>query len=171
MTRLALLFASLFLAGCAVAPLTGPQTYQDGSMSFSVPANWKVTMHGEAGGCGHAFVEAPGEAVAFIKGVPLKNDPGIAKYARTFSRTADSRIPVGKITGKRFSSFQDKRYGPAIKEAFTITFQGTQVPHTRTYYRREGSHCAFYLLTQVADEDASEVSGGFSQILNSFAAR
>lgn len=50
MIRLGLLLLCLVSAGCAVKPLTGPQTYQDGSMSFSVPAGWKVTMHGKGGG-------------------------------------------------------------------------------------------------------------------------
>lgn len=171
MTRIALLFAGLLLAGCTVTPLTGPQTYQDGGMSFSVPANWKVTMHGKSGGCGHAFVEAPGEAVVFIKGVPLKNDTGIEKYARTFSRSANFWPPLIKITDQKFSSFRDKRYGAAVQESFTATFGSAQVPHTRAYYRSAGSHCAFYLLTQVSDEDAGYVSGGFSQILNSFSAK
>lgn len=170
MTRIALLFAGLLLAGCAVTPITGPLTYQSGSMSFSLPANWKITMYGE-GGCGHAFVEAPGEAIVYIKGTPLKNDTGIEKYARTLSRTANFWPPFIKITDRTFSSFQDKRYGPAVKETFNATFGKTPVPHTRTYYRRAGSHCAFYLLTQSSDEDAGEVAAGFSQILNSFSAK
>jgi hypothetical protein len=151
--------------------VTGPQTYQDGSMSFSLPANWKVTMQGKGGGCGYAFVEAPGEAVVFIKGFPLKKDPGLQKFAKEFSRTANSWTPVGKITSKGFHSFSDKRYGAGLKEPFTITFLGVDVPHARLYRRQAGSHCAFYLLTQVADEDAASVEPGFREILGSFSAK
>lgn len=140
-------------------------------MSFSLPSGWKVTMHGKAGECGHAFVEAPGEAVVFIKGVPAKKDPGLEKFAREFSRTASSWTPVGKITSQGFKGFTDKAYGPALKEPFTIAFLGVNVPHTRFYRKRTGSHCTFYLLTQVADEDAASVEKGFRQILDSFSAR
>lgn len=171
MIRLALLVVCLFAAGCAAPPITGPQTYQDTSMSFSVPAGWKVTIHGKAGECGHAFVEAPGEAVVFIRGVPLKKDPGLEKYAKEFSRSASSWTPVGKITSHGFKTFADKPYGPALKEPFSIAFLGVDVPHTRFYRKRTGSHCAFYLLTQVADEDAASVEKGFRQILGSFSAK
>ncbi len=171
MTRIALLLVCLLAAGCAVTPITGPHVYQDTSMSFSVPAGWKVTMHGQSSSCGHAFVEAPGEAVVFIKGVPLKKDPGLEKYAKEFSRTASSWTPVGKITSRGFKGFSDKQYGPALKEPFTIAFLGEDVPHTRFYRKRTGSHCAFYLLTQVADEDAASVENGFRQILDSFSAK
>jgi hypothetical protein len=170
MIRLGLLLL-LFCAGCAVTPVTGPQTYRDGTMSFSVPANWKVTMYGKNGGCGHAFVEAPGEAVVFIRGFPLKKDPGLAKYAQDSSRTANAWTPIGKITSQGFRSFSDKRYGNGLKENFKITFMGVDVPHTRWYRKATGSECAFYILTQVADEDAASVEPGFRQILNSFSAK
>ena len=152
-------------------PITGPQTYQDGTMSFSVPANWKVTVQGKGGGCGYAFVEAPGEGIVFIKGLPLKKDPGIEKYAHEFSRTANSWTPIGKITSKGFRSFIDNPVGAGVKESFTITFLGVDVPHTRVYRKQTGSHCVFYILTQVADEDAAAVEPGFRQILNSFSAK
>jgi hypothetical protein len=171
MTRLALALLALLLAGCATAPLTGPQTYQDDGMSFSIPAGWKVTMHGKNGDCSYAFIEAPGEAVVFIKGEPLQRDPGLEKYARDFSRTASSSTPVGKISSKGFHRFTDKQYGPALKEPFSITLFGVEVPHTRFYRKRTGSHCAYYLLTQVADEDAAPVEKGFREILGSFSAR
>lgn len=171
MIRLILLAFCLFAAGCAVTPITGPQTYQDGSMSFSVPANWKVTMYGKGGGCGHAFVEAPGEAVVYIKGLPIKKDPGLQKYAQDFSRTANSWTPVGKISSKGFQRFADSRFGDGLKEPFNIFFLGVDVPHTRYYRKKTGSHCAFYILTQVSDEDAASVEPGFRQILNSFSAK
>jgi len=171
MIRLSLLLLCLFAAGCAVKPLTGPQTYQDGTMSFSVPAHWKVTMYGKSGGCGHAFIEAPGEAVVFIRGIPLKKDPGLPKYAKDFSQTANRWTPVGAITSHGFKNFADKRYDAGLKEPFTITFLGVGVPHTRYYRKVAGSHCAFYLLTQVADEDAAAVEPGFRLILTSFSAK
>lgn len=173
MIRLPLLVLCLLTAGCAVTgkPVTGPQTFDDTSMSFSVPAGWKVTMHGKGGGCGYAFIEAPGEAVAYIKGLPIKKDPGIQKYAKEFSRTANSWTPVGKITGNGFRPFVDSRFGDGMKEAFTITFMGVDVPHTRVYRKKAGPHCVFYILTQVSDEDAASVEPGFRQILNSFSAR
>lgn len=171
MTRLALSLLAVLLAGCATTPLTGPQTYKDDSMSFSIPAGWKVTMQGKNGDCSHAFVEAPGEAVVYIKGEPLNRDPGLEKYARDFSRTASSSTPIGKITSKGFQRFSDKHYGPALKEPFSITLFRVEVPHTRVYRKRTGSHCAYYLLTQVADEDAAAVEKGFREILDTFSAR
>jgi hypothetical protein len=171
MIRLSLLVLCLLTAGCALAPLTGPQTYQDGSMSFSVPAQWKVTMYGRGGGCGHAFVEAPGEAIVYIKGFPLTKDPGLPKYARDFSHTANSWTPLGKITSQGFQNMTDKRFGAGLKEPFTISFRSVEVPHTRIYRKQTGSHCVFYLLTQVADEDAASAEPGFRQILQSFSAK
>jgi hypothetical protein len=171
MTRLSLLLICLLAIGCAAKPLTGSQTYQDGGMSFSVPAGWKVTLSGKNGGCGRAFIEAPGEAVVFIKGVPLAKDPGLTAQAREFSRTANGSTPLGKITGDGFRTFPDNRYGTGLTESFSITFLGTKVPHTRHYRRLAGSHCAFYVLTQVADEDAAAAEAGFREILNSFSVR
>lgn len=173
MIRLSLLALCLLATGCAIAPkpITGPQTFKDASMSFSVPADWKVTMHGDGVGCGNAFVEAPGEAVVFIKGLPIKKDPGIQKYARGFSRTASSWTPFGKISSQGFHSFTDKQFGTGMKEPFTVTLLGVEVPHTRVYRKRTGSHCVFYILTQVSDEDAASVESGFQQILNSFSAK
>lgn len=172
MIRLSLLILCLLTAGCTMTgtSITGPQAYQNGSMSFSLPANWKVTMQG-SGGCGEAFVEAPGEAVVFIKGIPIKKDPGIHKYAKDFSRSANSWTPVGKITSLGFRDFADKQFGAAVKEPFSIAFMGVDVPHTRIYRKRTGTQCVFYILTQVADEDAASVEPGFRQILNSFSAK
>ena len=172
MIRLSLLVLCLLTAGCAATSksITGPHTFQDANMSFSLPAHWKVTMQGKSG-CGYAFIEAPGEAVVYISGVPVKKDPGIQKYARNFSRTANSWTPVGKITSKGFRDFTDKRFDAGVKESFTITFLGVDVPHTRIYRKKAGSQCVFYILTQVADEDAASVEPGFRQILDSFSAK
>lgn len=173
MIRLSLLALCLLTTGCAVTgkPVVGPQTFSDGGMSFSVPAGWKVTMQGKQGSCGYAFVEAPNEAVVFVKGLPIKKDPGVQKYAQKFSRTANSWTPFGKISSKGFQPFSDKRFGAGVKEPFMITFLGVDVPHTRVYRKKAGTHCVFYILTQVADEDAAAVEPGFRQILNSFSAQ
>lgn len=159
--------AVLALAGCAT-PLTGPGTYSDRSMAFSVPANWKVTMSGTPGGCGHAFVEAPGEAVLFIQGVPVSRDRGLEKFARDFSRRANGHVPFGSMQSLGFRSIADRRFGSALEEKATITLLKVTVPHTRVYRRMAGGHCVFYLVTQVADEDAGSVQAGFDEILRTF---
>lgn len=156
------------LAGCTAVPITGPKTYSDEHMSFSVPADWKVTMHGKRGGCGYAFVEAPGEAVVFIKGVPVTQDKGLDQTAAKFSKDASPRVPMLKIKSGGMTAFADKRYGRGLKERVTLTLLNVDVPHTRYYRMWRAEPCVFYIMTQVADEDAVSVESGFREILATF---
>ncbi len=168
MSRVALIFLSLWVAGCATPSITGPQVYRDGNLSFSLPAQWKVTTRGQLGSCPHAFVEAPGEAVVSIRGVPKATDPGLERYARDFSRKAAASTPGGKLSDTRFQKFQDSRYGTGLKESFSVTFMGVKIPHTRTYRRMAAGDCTYYLITQVAKENASKTEPGFRELLASF---
>jgi hypothetical protein len=155
------------LAGCAT-PRTGPGLYRDRSMTFAIPAGWKVTMSGTPGGCGHACVEAPGEAIVFIQGVPRSRDRGLEKFARDFSRRANGSVPFGAMRSLGFRPVTDPRFGPALEENVTITLLKVTVPHTRGFRRVDGGPCVFYLVTQVADEDAGSVQAGFEEILRTF---
>jgi hypothetical protein len=165
--RLIPIALTLFLLGCA-SPVTGPQTYRDESMSFDIPARWKVTMHSSPGGCGMAFVEAPGEAILSIQGVPTKDDKGLETFAKNFSKEAGGHIPFGKMSSLGFQKFSDPHFGSGLKESVSIALFDVTVPHTRYYRRSSGGSCVFYLVTQVADEDASSVQAGFDEILRTF---
>lgn len=155
-----------FCAGCALAPMTGPRLYQGGDMTFSLPEAWKITLHGG----GHAFIEAPGEAVVLVRRFPVGQDPGLERFARDFSRSTQAWTPIGRIRSDGFSRPTRSGADSVLRERFTITFAGVDVPHTRTYHRRTGTTGVFYLMTQVADEDAAAAEPGFRQILDSFRA-
>lgn len=168
MLRAAFLLLCLTLAGCATTSVTGPQTYSDGGITFFLPAKWKITMQGRTQGCSNAFVEAPGAAVLFIQGLPISQDPGLTKFAADFSPMATPNVSQAKVTAARPVTFSDPRYGTCLREKFTVATSGEKVSHTRTYRALRFDSCVYYLVTQVADEDAAAASRGFDEILRSF---
>lgn len=171
MLRALLLVFCLILAGCATPSVTGPTTYSDGGITFSLPAKWKLTMNGRQQSCSSALAEAPGSAVVFIQGVPAKQDPGLEKFAADFSPMATPNVSQAKVTASKPVPFKDARYGSALKETFIVTAAGEKVPHTRTYRALKFDGCTYYLVTQVADDEAAAAGKGFSEILSTFKAK
>lgn len=172
MLRAVLLLCGLMLAGCATTRVpTGPQVYSDGGITFSLPAKWKITMQGRQQTCSYAFVEAPGAAVLFIQGMPHGKDPGVAKFAADFSPMATPNVSQAKVTASKPVAFTDPRYGSALRETFTVATSGEKVPHTRTYRALKFDSCTYYLVTQVADDEAAAARSGFDEIFSTFKAK
>ena len=171
MLRAVILLLVLSLGGCATSSLTGPQTYSDSGITFALPAKWKITMQGRTQGCSNAFVEAPGAAVLFIQGLPTSQDPGLAKFAADFSPMATPNVSKAKVTASKPLPFKDGRYGTCLRESFSVATSGEKIAHTRTYRALHFDACTYYLVTQVADEEAATANKGFSEIFSTFKAK
>lgn len=167
---LALIFC-LALAGCATPSVTGPLTYSDGGITFSLPAKWKLTMNGRERNCSSALAESPDSAVVFIQGIPSHEDRGLEKFAADFAPMATPNVSQAKVTASKPVAFKDTRYGSALREQFTVMTSGEKIPHTRTYRALKFGACTYYLVTQVADDEAATASKGFNEILSTFRAK
>lgn len=171
MHRFFALIFCLAVAGCATPSVTGPATYSDGGITFSLPSKWKLTMNGHQQNCSSALAESPDSAVLFIQGVPTNQDPGLEKFASDFAPMATPNVSQARVTASKPAAFKDSRYGSALRETFTVMAAGEEVPHTRTYRALKFDTCTYYLVTQVANDEAATAAKGFNEILSTFKAK
>jgi hypothetical protein len=170
MMRTFLFLAALTLTGCTL-PLTGPRTYDDGEITFSVPAGWRVTLRGQDASGSHAFIESPGDAVVFIQGMTTSADPGCEAYAEIYARRSLPNLPNIRFSFPRRSRFSKSGYDRALREQFNVIQFDEEIPHTRTFHARDIEGHVYYVVTQAADGDVASVKDGFREILDSFRAK
>lgn len=163
-----LLFLSLLLFGGCTLPLAGPRIYDDGQVSFSVPAGWKVTLRGTSPSGSHAFIESPGDAVVFIQGMTKANDPGCEAFAEIYARRSLPNLPNISFTFPHRNKTSRTGYDRSLREQFAVAQFDEKIPHTRTFHARDTDMHVYYVVTQVADTEAASVKAGFQEILNSF---
>lgn len=159
---------SLFLLGGCTLPLAGPRIYDDGQISFSVPAGWKVTLRGTSSSGSHAFIESPGDAVVFIQGMTKASDPGCEAFAEIYARQSLPNLPNIRFTFPDRSKISHSGYDRSLRECFAVAQFEEEIPHTRTFHARDTGAHVYYVVTQVADADAASVKAGFQEILDSF---
>lgn len=164
----AILFLSLLLfAGCTL-PLAGPRIYDDGQITFSVPAGWKLTLRGTSPSGSHAVIESPGDAVVFIQGMTKASDPGCEAFAEIYARRSLPNLPNIRFTFPQRNKTSRSGYDRSLEEQFAVAQFEEEIPHTRTFHARDSQTHVYYVVTQAADADAASVKAGFQEILNSF---
>jgi len=173
----AFLFALYALAlfglfGCErVADISSPIKYENEGISFSYPRNWKVTEDVRRQDFRYIFIESPGDAI-FIVQIYSRNDAvSFNEFVRWFSSQSKKETPVGKMEDNTFSTVEKTTHGEGVKgvkENFSMTLLGTQVPHIREYYTIDSNDEVAFLVGQAATEDLSKTEPGFDLILSSF---
>jgi len=164
----AFFFLSLLLLGGCTLPLAGPRIYDDGQISFSVPAGWKVTLRGTSPAGSHAFIESPGDAVVFIQGMTKANDPGCAAFAEIYARRSLPNLPNIRFTFPDRNKTSRSGYDRSLRERFAVAQFDEEIPHIRTFHARDTDTHVYYVVTQVAEADTASVKAGFQEILDSF---
>ena len=92
----------------------------------------------------------------------------LREYAEWFSSRSKAETSFGNVSKSAFSATEEAAASPVVREQFSITIFGVEVPHIRTYYIRESSQKVAFLIAQAATEDLSMVESGFALILRSF---
>jgi hypothetical protein len=163
----------LGLSGCEkVADISSPVIYEKENISFSYPRNWKVTEDVKQQNFRYLFIESPGSAIFMVQ-VYSKNDAvPFDVFVEWFSSTNRDDTPVVLNIGKStFSTVEESKFSPdfkGIKENFSMTLLGEQMPYKREYFTISSNNKVAFLVAQAATEDLSKVEPGFDLILNSF---
>ncbi|OYW30390.1 MAG: hypothetical protein B7Z47_03625 [Chthoniobacter sp. 12-60-6] len=162
--------AGLVLVGCGerAAKVSEPKGYEKGELTFLYPGNWKIDEDEMMGGGGHHLsISTPGDALVVVQFFPLEIASSLEDYARAFSKETAAAVPVGKLTGSKFTPQADADGYTCLKETCTMELMGQAIAHVRYFRSRDfgGQRC--FLLCQVAGEDVAEVEAGFKQVASS----
>jgi len=165
----ALVALLLTFAGCERKARTDkPKHYSGGGVQFDYPANWKVAEDTELGTIRHIVVETPGNALAIIQIYPAAEASDIKTFAEQFAAAAKENIPIGEVTPSTFGEVVQSDGYEVLGETLSFTVLGQRVPHSRTYRRKVFGDAVAFIITQVSDEDRTNVMPGFEQLSQSF---
>jgi len=161
-----LLIAPFLLPSCGEpqADVSSPGVYEKGRLAFQYPGNWKIGEDHNLEGIHHLTVETSGDAVVIVQLYPPELAQPLEEFAREFAKVAGEELPIGRVTGSKFTP-QGKSGGfDVLQEDFTLQLLGEKIPHVRRYFSQDfgARHC--FLICQVAAEDLGKVEAGFRQI-------
>ncbi len=167
--RVFVMCAGLVLVGCGerAAKVSKPQHYEKDGLTFLYPGNWKIDADEMLESIHHLSISTPGDALVVVQFFPLEIASSLEDYARAFSKETAAAVPVGKMTGSKFTPQPDADGYTCLKETCTMELAGQSIPHVRYFRSRDfgGKRC--FLLCQVADEDLADVEDGFKQVASS----
>lgn len=165
-----LIFTSL--AACEKnADTSIPLNYAKDNISFAYPENWTVTEDKQEDDVRFLSIEAPGDAIVLVQIYSTQDAASLKEYAEWFSKEVIKDTPVVESS---VGDFEDiKRTINAVtltgmRQKFSITLLGTDVPYTAEYYRIENDNRVAFLISQTAAEDLAKVNGGFELLLGTF---
>lgn len=167
---IALLFgAGLLLAGCGErkADVAKPRTYEKDGLTFLYPGNWKIDDDQQSEGIRHVSLTTSGDALVVVQMFPVGIARSLEEYATTFAKEASAAVPMGKMTGSKFTPQPEADGYACMKETFSVELMGQSLPHVRYYRSRDFSGQRCFLLCQVSEEDLADVEEGFKQVAKS----
>jgi hypothetical protein len=166
---IATLVASLLVTGCEEreADLGSAKIYQRHGIFFSYPGNWKISEESNEIGIRYVFVETPGNAIAIIQLFPLEVAQTLNQYSRDYASAAAEATAIGKISVSKFQDLGMKNGYARIKETFSITLLGEEVPHVRTHWSKDVAGSRGFIICQAATEDLPKVEAGFGLLAES----
>lgn len=162
-----LLSIGFLLVGCGepVADVAKPQSYEKGGLKFRYPGNWKIAEDEDLGaGVRHLSVETGGDALVVVQLFPMESAHSLEDYARAFSTETAAALPIGKMTGSKFTPLAEADGFARLQENCTLQLLGEKIPHVRHYLSRDFGELRCFLICQVADEDLQKVTDGFKQV-------
>ncbi|MBL9177025.1 MAG: hypothetical protein JNM65_03115 [Verrucomicrobiaceae bacterium] len=156
-----LLFAS---CGEPQADVASHRVYEKGRLTFQYPGNWKIGEDQNLEGILHLTVETSGDAIVIVQLYPSKLGQPLEEFAREFAKVAGEELPIGKVTGSKFTPLEKSGGFDVLQEDFTLQLLGEKIPHVRRYFSRGFTGGCCFLICQVAVEDFGKVEAGFKQV-------
>ena len=159
----------LFVGVQAHANAVEIKKYHNNGVSFSYPANWKVSSDVDTGALRYIFVESPGNGIFIVQVYPARSNLSLAEYAKGFANKAkNSSRKIQRISLKFSKVTGPGNLGEGVKEDFTIGYLGKVLAHVCYYYQVNRSNKTAYLISQSANEDLPKVQNGFKLLQSTF---
>lgn len=163
------LCATLLLVACGerAANVAQPKHYDKDGLTFLYPGNWQIDEDDNTVSVRLVSLTTTGEGMAVVQIFPLEIAGSLEDYAQAFSDETAAAVPMGKLTGSKFTPQPDADGYKCLKETCTMKLMGQSTPHVRYYRSRDFGNQRCYLFCQVADEDLKNFEEGFKQIASS----
>lgn len=169
---ISLLCILIIIAACEQnADTSKPLNYAKDTISFAYPENWTVTEDKQEDDVRYLFIETPGDAIVLVQIYPIQDAVSLKEYAEWFSKEVIKETPVAERSVGNFEDINRTINGVTLtgmRQKFSITLLGIDVPHTAEYYRIEKGNKVAFLISQTASEDLAKVNGGFELLLGTF---
>ena len=162
---LAILIGSGFISSIAFAE---SKLYTAEDIEFIYPDDWKITEEESSEELHYIFVEHTGNTLLIIQVYSKEYAIPLEDYVEWFSSEADENTAIGSMDKNTFSYIEKPtKPGPSqgIREEFSISFLGMDIPHVREYFLLEGEKGIAYLVFQAPDYEFVTSEAGFNKIL------
>lgn len=166
------LLVCLLLAGCTEKSpdLDNPLTFEQGSLSFSYPGNWKIMENRKDGDVWHINIESPGTAVITMNIFDETDTISAEEYAESvmenFQETFDGFMTVDKKTVAHRTTKSGEELN-IVSYYYTLDIATIKVPHLQRYRKLVSGTQSLYMMTQIPIEDKKLTSPGFKLINSS----
>ena len=161
-----ILIAILVVSGCGEpkADIETPKSYDNSGLTFNYPKNWTITEDIVEGEIRYVFVETPGDAIVIIQLLPKSDSGTVEEFSRSFSSEMVESISIGEVIEINFDALDLQNGYSRIKEEFSISLLGEEVPLVRTYWSKDYEGLRCFIICQSAPEDLAKVAPGFDLI-------
>ena len=170
----------LFFSACEkMADVGSPQVYSEGSLSFSYPGNWQISLEEKIGTPDDESkiinLGSPGDANVIISLYDFEDDETLMEFATELSRDMASEIediiPLSEVGKMDFSKVtREGTSGPweGLSNKIPVVFLGQKVPHILEFFRLEKQGKTVFIMFQSSEETLEKTEPGFNQIIGTF---
>ncbi|GAA6151975.1 hypothetical protein NBRC116587_13940 [Pseudoteredinibacter isoporae] len=171
MLLLGLIFTSA-LMGCSEQhpDLDNPMTFQQDSLSFEYPGNWKIQENRRDEHGWHINLESPGTALVSLTIFDATNTISAEEYAESVMEGLQSTFDGFITVDKKTVADKVTKTGEAlhiISYYYTMDIATIKVPHIQRHRKLMSDSQSLYMMTQVPIEDKALTSPGFKLIIRS----
>ncbi|MBB6522115.1 hypothetical protein [Pseudoteredinibacter isoporae] len=162
----------LMLAGCSEQrpDLDNPITFQQDSLRFSYPGNWKIIENRKDEHIWYINLESPGTAVITINIFDEVDTISTEEYAETVMAELESTFEGFIHVDKKSVAHRKTKAGDEIKIVsyyYTLDIATIKVPHLQRHRKITSDSQSLYMMTQTPIEDKALTSPGFKLINSS----
>jgi hypothetical protein len=164
-----LLAPALLVCYLLICSFRDPDKFNNGGVSFSIPAGWEITDQEDLDGAGYYLsCEKTGVNASGLVTVSWVNEErSLAEIAVAYADNLTENF-VAKKADPKMSAQQKSTYNniPAVKMGYTMKLMGTSFHGT--IYCFHLCDKTITVLVQEADEDVKENKAGIHEIEGSF---
>ncbi|WP_444995846.1 hypothetical protein [Aliikangiella sp. IMCC44359] len=170
----AFLLLFFLVAACSEkkADLEKQKTYEKQGLSFTYPANWKVTEDSVNEGVRFIFIESPGAAITKIEVYPKEESFDLKEFVKLDIDAIKQGMPgifdLDDNTMEQIETFINGISFGGYKYEYNVSVVNIDIPHISEFYLYSSELKNAYITNQVAVEDFEKVKEGFRLVLSTF---